>query len=92
MKENQWVKTLKPAARQRQVCAVVRAEVSGATVGTAKSRIDFNLPETTLDRQALTDALNARIATDSRVFALWIGREGPDLIRTMTVRPPAGQG
>lgn len=78
------------------VCAVVDGEISGAAVGAAKSRVDFNLPETTLDKQALSDELNRRIAENNSVAARWITDEEleaqPELIRTMTVRPPMGQG
>ena len=78
------------------VCAVVDGEISGAAVGAAKSRVDFNLPDTTLDKQELTDELNRRIAEGASVAARWITDEElaaqPELIKTMTVRPPMGQG
>lgn len=76
------------------VCAVVEGEISGAGVGAEKSRVDFNLPDTSLDKQVLTDELNARIQTDADVRAKWITDEEleaqPELIKTMTVRPPMG--
>lgn len=78
------------------VCAVVEGEISGAAVGAAKSRVDFNLPDNSLDKQALTEELNARIQDDAAVRAQWITDEEleakPELIKTMTVRPPMGQG
>ncbi|MEQ8664641.1 MAG: alanyl-tRNA editing protein [Rhodospirillales bacterium] len=78
------------------VCAVVDGEISGAAVGAEKSRVDFNLPNTTLDKQALTEELNRRIIEDAPVAARWITDEEleaqPELIKTMTVRPPMGQG
>jgi len=78
------------------VCAVVEGEISGAAVGAEKSRVDFNLPDTSLDKQELSDELNARIEADAPVRASWITDEEleakPELIKTMTVRPPMGYG
>jgi len=78
------------------VCAAVEGEISGAAVGAEKSRIDFNLPDTSLDKVELTDKLNGLIAADNAVSASWVTDEElaakPELIKTMTVRPPTGQG
>ena len=78
------------------VCAAVDGEISGAAVGAEKSRVDFNLPDTKLDKEELTDRLNELIAADHPVSARWITDEElaaqPELIKTMTVRPPTGQG
>ncbi|HWU00287.1 MAG TPA: alanyl-tRNA editing protein, partial [Terriglobales bacterium] len=58
--------------------------------------LDFNLPEMTLDKEQLTADLNKLVAADHAVRARWISDEEmaatPELVRTMSVKPPSGQG
>ena len=78
------------------LCAVVEGGVTGGAVGESKSRLDFDLPDTTLDKEHITAELNRLIAEDHPVSARWITDEAlaanPDLVRTMSVKPPSGQG
>ena len=78
------------------VCSIVSGDVTGGQVGTDKSRLDFNVPTGALDKQAITDTLNRLIATGHAVAATWITdaemAERPDLVRTMSVKPPMGAG
>lgn len=78
------------------LCAVVPGEVTGGQVGDGKGRLDFNLPEGGLDKDAITAALNSLIAEDHPVRPIWITDEElaaqPDLVRTMSVKPPTGSG
>ena len=61
-----------------------------------RSRLDFDVPGETLDKAALTERLNALIAADHAVLPRWITdaemAERPELVRTMSVKPPTGQG
>jgi len=76
--------------------AVVDGAVTGGSVGEERSRLDFDLPEPTLDKDALEAALNRLIAADLRVSFSWISdaelAARPELVRTMSVKPPVGQG
>ncbi|MCW2237040.1 alanyl-tRNA editing protein [Azospirillum canadense] len=79
------------------VCAVLPgASITGAQVGAERSRVDFNLPAEALDKDGIAAALNTLIAADTPVGFLWITDEeldaNPDLIRTLTVKPPRGYG
>jgi len=78
------------------LCAVVTGDVTGGQVGDGKGRLDFNLPNTQLDREHITAELNRLIQEDHPVRPRWITDEElaatPDLVRTMSVKPPAGQG
>ena len=79
------------------VCAVLPgASITGAQVGEERSRVDFNVPTESLDKQAIADAINRLIAADTPVAPRWITDEEldaqPDLIRTLTVTPPRGHG
>ena len=77
------------------MCSKVDAAVSGGSIGIEKSRLDFDLPEAP-DKEALAAAINADIDADKPVEIGAITDEelenNPDLIRTMSVKPPTGQG
>ncbi|MDP9127947.1 MAG: alanyl-tRNA editing protein [Pseudomonadota bacterium] len=73
------------------------AAVTGGQVGADKSRLDFDLPAGLQpDKEWITAQLNRLVAEDHMVSELWITDEElaakPDLVRTMSVKPPAGQG
>lgn len=78
------------------LCAVVPGAITGAQVGADKSRVDFNVPGDSLDKAALTAAVNDLVARDVPVSLRWITdaelEAQPELIRTMTVKPPMGFG
>src|SRR5581483_10770496 len=78
------------------LCAVVTGDVTGGQVGDGRGRLDFNVPGAQLDRAAIETALNRLIAEDHPVRPRWITDEElaarPELVRTMSVKPPVGQG
>jgi misacylated tRNA(Ala) deacylase len=78
------------------LCAVVSGDVTGGQVGAEKSRLDFNLPDTKLDKEAIASELNRLIAEDHPVRSSWISETEltaqPELVRTMSVKPPSGSG
>tara|TARA_R110002020_G_scaffold2136_12_gene9797 strand:- start:6615 stop:7331 length:717 start_codon:yes stop_codon:yes gene_type:complete len=75
---------------------VLAYPVTGGSIGTEKGRLDFSMPEAPEDVDALEAALNAMIAADHKVSQEWITdaemAANPDLIKTMNVKPPMGQG
>ncbi len=78
------------------VCAVVPGSITGAQVGADKSRVDFNVPTESLDKAAIAAAINRLVAADTPVSPRWITdaelAAQPELVRTMSVRPPSGFG
>jgi len=78
------------------LCAVVEGGVTGGSIGAEKSRLDFDLPDTSLDKERIAADLNRLVAEDHSVDAQWITEEelaaNPDLVRTMSVKPPLGLG
>ena len=78
------------------LCAVVPHGVTGGKIGAAKSRLDFDIGDATLDKQAIGLAINELIAAKHPVRARWISEAeldaNPDLVRTMSVRPPSRSG
>ena len=77
------------------LCSVIDGAVTGGSVGTERSRIDFDLPESP-DKAELEQRINQII---QEAHAIEIGSitdeelaANPDLVRTMSVSPPTGAG
>jgi len=70
--------------------------VTGGSVGEDKGRLDFDMPEVPDNLEALEARLNAMIAADHSVSTEWITdaemAARPEMIKTMKVKPPMGQG
>lgn len=70
--------------------------VTGGSVGDSESRLDFDIPEAGLDKEAITAKVNEMIATDAAVTSRWITdaelAANPGLVKTMSVKPPMGTG
>jgi misacylated tRNA(Ala) deacylase len=75
--------------------SVLQYGVTGGNISTDKSRLDFDM-EDTVDKEMVGAALKALVAEDHRVHCRWISEAEldaqPDLVRTMSVRPPRGKG
>lgn len=70
--------------------------VTGGSVGVTEGRLDFDIPDGGLDKDAISAKLAALIATDARVSSRWITdaelAANPALVKTMSVKPPVGTG
>jgi misacylated tRNA(Ala) deacylase len=70
--------------------------VTGGQIGEREGRLDFDIPEPTLDRDAITAAVQALIAADHPVTTTFITDAeldaNPGLVKTMAVKPPRGSG
>lgn len=75
---------------------VIPRPVTGGQIAADKGRLDFDMPEPPGDVAALEEALNSLIGRDLTVSDDWISDEellaNPGLVKTMSVRPPMGQG
>lgn len=78
------------------LCAAVPAGVTGGSIGDGKGRLDFDAGDTVLDKADIEAKVNALIAQNLPVSARWIDdaemEARPELVRTMSVKPPSGQG
>jgi misacylated tRNA(Ala) deacylase len=78
------------------LCAIIDAPVTGGQLAEDRGRLDFDLPEPTLDKAEIEARLNQLIAGDTPTSTRWISDDDlaaqPDLVRTMKVKPPSGQG
>ncbi len=75
--------------------AVVAAGVTGGQVSDGKGRLDFDTPEP-LDKERIAAEINRLVAENHAVRVRWISdaelAAQPELVRTMSVKPPVGQG
>ena len=76
--------------------AVIKGDVTGGQVGDGKGRLDFNLPDQSLDKELIAREINRLITENHPVQPRWITDEElaaqPELVRTMSVKPPMGSG
>jgi len=75
--------------------AVLHFGVTGGNISATKSRLDFDMEEP-VDKERVGAALEALVAANHPVSCRWITdaelEAQPELVRTMSVRPPKGAG
>ena len=75
---------------------VIPLPVTGGQIGVDRGRLDFDMPDPPADRAAIEAALNRLIDRDLAVSDEWITdadlAANPGLVKTMSVKPPVGQG
>ena len=75
---------------------VIPLPVTGGSISAEKGRLDFDMPEAPGDKEALQAELNALIGADHAVTDEWITdaelEAKPEMVKTMSVKPPMGQG
>lgn len=78
------------------LCAVIPAGVTGGQIGADRSRLDFDPGEVVFDKDKIEAEINRLIGEDHPVAPRWIDEAEldakPDLVRTMSVKPPRGTG
>ena len=75
---------------------VIPLPVTGGQIGADRGRLDFDMPDPPEDVEALEARLNELIGLDLAVTEHWITDDelmaNPGLVKTMSVKPPMGQG
>lgn len=70
--------------------------VTGGAIGDGEGRLDFDIPDSGQDKDAITAELMRRISQNADVTYRWIADEelevNPSLVKTMSVKPPMGTG
>ena len=78
------------------LCSIVPGAVTGGQVSDGRGRLDFDVPGSSLDKEMLSARLNTLIAEAHPVGPRWITdaelAAQPELVRTMSVKPPSGMG
>ena len=76
-------------------CVVV-APVSGGNIAADRGRLDFDIDMSLLDAQRIESGINELIARALDTETVWITDDEldsrPELVKTMSVQPPRGQG
>jgi misacylated tRNA(Ala) deacylase len=77
------------------LCALVPHPVDGCSITAAYARLDFHMTEA-LDKQQLSEGIARLVAQAHPVSHRWISEAeldaNPQLVRSMSVQPPRGQG
>ncbi|HEY7763960.1 MAG TPA: alanyl-tRNA editing protein [Aestuariivirgaceae bacterium] len=79
------------------LCSLVPFPVTGGQIGADGGRLDFDIPDPgAIDRGMLNVEMNRLIREDHPVRASFISDDDlaakPELVRTMSVKPPTGSG
>jgi misacylated tRNA(Ala) deacylase len=78
------------------LCAAVPYPVTGGRIGADKSHLDFDLQGATVEKEPIKARVNALVRAAIPVRPRWITdaelAAAPELVRTMSVAPPMGQG
>lgn len=78
------------------LCASVPCGVTGGQIGAVKSRLDFDIGELKLDKEEISEKINAYRVGNHDVTSSWISDAEMDaneeLVRTMSVKPPRKGG
>jgi len=76
--------------------AVVRAPVTGGRIGEDKSHLDFDIEMEKLVKEQLEAGVNALVGAAHATSSRWITdaelEARPELVKTMSVAPPRGEG
>ena len=78
------------------LCSIVPLGVTGGQIGYEKSRLDFNDPDKQINKEELEEKINLLVEDNhtvtSEVIESSILEEKPELVRTMSVKPPQVDG
>ncbi len=78
------------------LCAVVRAPVTGGRIAEDKAHLDFDVEMEKLVKADIEAGINALVQAAHRTRSLWVSDAEldarPELVKTMSVAPPRGEG
>ena len=78
------------------LCAIIPLDVTGGQIGFEKSRLDFNDPDKIMNKEELDEKINKIIKENHKITNELIDSkildEKPEIVRTMSVKPPRTQG
>ena len=78
------------------MCASIPLGVTGGQIGYEKSRLDFNDPEKEINKDELQKKINELMKQDHEIIYEYIDSKilesKPELVRTMSVKPPKIEG
>ncbi len=90
-----WVKRYKHMRMHSALhlmCSIIPMSVTGGQIGFEKSRLDFNDPEKKIIKEEIQEKLNFLVKENHKItYELLdskILQEKPEIVRTMSVKPP----
>ena len=74
------------------LCSLIPFDVTGGQIRYDKSRLDFNIQDSQIDKEEIEYKINEIVKQDHEISYQWITTDKldkqPDLVRTMSVKPP----
>jgi len=78
------------------MCSVIPLGVTGGQIGYEKSRLDFNDPDKKINKEVIEEKINIIMKNDHKIIYEYIDSKildsQPELVRTMSVKPPKIDG
>ena len=78
------------------MCAAIPLGVTGGQIGYEKSRLDFNDPDKKINKEVIEEKINIIMKNDHKIIYEYIDSKildsQPELVRTMSVKPPKIDG
>ena len=78
------------------LCSIIPLDVTGGQIGFEKSRLDFNDPNKIMNKEEVDEKINNIIKENHKITNELIDSkildEKPEIVRTMSVKPPRTQG
>ena len=78
------------------MCSIIPMGVTGGQIGFEKSRLDFNDPDKKINKEEVEKKLNELVSEDHKITYELIDskilEEKPEIVRTMSVKPPQING
>ena len=74
------------------LCSIIPFDVTGGQIGYNKSRLDFDLQDNIINKDEIQNKVNKLVKENYKIDYHWISLEEldkqPELVRTMSVKPP----
>jgi len=78
------------------MCSIIPMDVTGGQIGFEKSRLDFNDPEKKINKEEIEEKINSLVKENHAISFEYLDskilEEKPEIVRTMSVKPPKING
>ena len=78
------------------MCSIIPLDVTGGQIGFEKSRLDFNDPEKNINKEEIEEKINTLVKENHSISYEYLDskilEEKPEIVRTMSVKPPKING
>ncbi len=78
------------------MCSIIPLDVTGGQIGFEKSRLDFNDPKKTINKEEIEEKINSLVRENHFISYEYLDgkilEDKPEIVRTMSVKPPKTNG